>query len=86
MERMIKADMRLMCLDKGTGSRIGWAANGARLNDQVVLIPGCSIPAILRQNEEGTFRMVGEAVVDQSMWKEMVQNAKTEDFQHIDIL
>jgi len=42
LETSASLNMRLMCLDNATFG-IGWAALGARLNDEVFLIPGCDV-------------------------------------------
>jgi hypothetical protein len=63
MEWRARDDMRTMCLDAGPRWRIGWAAKGAWLNDEVFLIPGCSSPVILRKNEDGRHQVVGDAIV-----------------------
>ena len=64
--QMAESNMRLMCLGKGT-HRIGWAATGARLHDEIFLIPGCNVPVILRRVAEGRYRLVGDAIVPGAM-------------------
>ncbi|OAL43472.1 hypothetical protein IQ07DRAFT_605791 [Pyrenochaeta sp. DS3sAY3a] len=84
--RMAKQDMRLMCLhDHKFG--IGWAAKGARLHDEVFLIPGCSFPVILRRAEtDGQYLMVGDAIVIGAMKGEVWENVKSEDLCQIEII
>ncbi|KAL1601400.1 hypothetical protein SLS60_006313 [Paraconiothyrium brasiliense] len=63
LKKMARKDMRMMCLDDDQYG-IGWAAKGARLDDEVFLIPGCSVPLILRR-VEGTenYNLIGDAIV-----------------------
>ena len=86
MERLAKTDMRLMCLDSYLKFRIGWAAAGAQLHDQVFLIPGCSVPIVLRQTDDGRYRLVGDAIVIGAMENEVWGVTKAEDFQQIEIV
>jgi hypothetical protein len=86
MEWRARDDMRMMCLDAGPKWRIGWAAKGAWLNDEVFLIPGCSSPLILRKNENGRYQVVGDAIVHGAMKSEYWGTLKAEDVQHIEIV
>jgi hypothetical protein len=79
-------DMRMMCLDAGPKWRIGWAAKGAWLNDEVFLIPGCSSPVILRKNEDGRYQVIGDAIVHGTMKSEYWGTLKAEDIQHIEVI
>jgi hypothetical protein len=83
---MVETDMRLMCLDKGVAFRIGWAAAAARLHDEVALIPGCSMPVILRRQQERTYQLVGPAIVIGAMRREIWQKRKAEEVQKIIIV
>jgi hypothetical protein len=56
---LTETDIRLMCLDN-TKTSIGWAANQARLRDEVFLILGCNRPVILRKNQEGRYTVAGK--------------------------
>jgi hypothetical protein len=53
LEQMAAQNMRLMCLDDASFG-IGWAALGARLEDEIFLIPGCSSPVIFGRTRSAT--------------------------------
>ena len=86
MDRTVKLDMRLMCLDDGPKYKIGWAAKGARLHDEVFLIPGCSSPAILRKRPNAKYEVVGDAVVTGAMQGELWEKLRLEHVQDIEIV
>jgi hypothetical protein len=55
--------MTLASLDKNEHG-IGWAHPNALLGDEVFVIPGCTVPIILRQKgEEKSYCVVGDAIV-----------------------
>jgi hypothetical protein len=69
--RMAQEDMRMICLDDPKFG-IGWATNGARLHDEVFLLPGCSVPVILRRMEQDRqYRLIGDAIVIGAMKNEI---------------
>ncbi|KAF2726784.1 HET-domain-containing protein [Polyplosphaeria fusca] len=79
-------DMRMMCLDKDCFG-IGWAAKGARLDDEVFLVPGCRVPLILRRAERsGQYRLVGDAIVIGAMRNEVWSKNRPEDIVRVDII
>ncbi|KAJ4347822.1 uncharacterized protein N0V89_009192 [Didymosphaeria variabile] len=86
LEEMAKKDMRMMCLDDDQYG-LGWAAKGARLHDEVFLIPGCSIPLILRR-VEGTeeYNFVGDAIVFGVMEGELWDKTGAEDLVQVKIV
>ena len=86
MDRMARLDMRLMCLDDGPKYKIGWAAKGARLHDEVFLIPGCSSPAILRKRPDATYEVVGDAIVTGAMQGELWEKLRSEHVRNIEIV
>ncbi|RYN16358.1 hypothetical protein AA0115_g12413 [Alternaria tenuissima] len=86
MSMMAKLDMRLMCLDGGPEYQIGWAAKGARLHDEVFLIPGCSSPAILRKRPDAKYEVVGDAIVTGAMQGELWEKLRLEHVQDIEIV
>jgi hypothetical protein len=86
MGRMARLDMRLMCLDDGPQYKIGWAAKGARLHDEVFLIPGCSSPAILRKRPDAKYEVVGDAIVTGAMQGELWEKLRSEHVQSIEIV
>jgi hypothetical protein len=86
MSMMAKLDMRLMCLDGGPEYQIGWAAKGARLHDEVFLIPGCSSPAILRKRPDAKYEVVGDAIVTGAMQGELWEKLRSEHVQNIEIV
>ena len=76
---MARTGMRLMSLD-GKNVGMGWAAYDARLHDQVFLIPGCTVPVILRQGQDGTYQLIGDAQIHGAdrVWEETrVRGLKT---------
>lgn len=83
---MAKSNMRLMCLDDGLEQKIGWAAPTARLHDEVFLIPGCSVPVILRCVGPGKFQLTGDAIVPGAMNNEIWENVKLQDLTNIKIV
>jgi hypothetical protein len=85
-EHIAKKDMRLMCVIEKGNLQFGWAPNGARLYDEVFLIPGCSSPAILRSTKNGAYQFIGEAIVVGAMDGEAWERLTPEDFQQIEIV
>jgi hypothetical protein len=86
MDRTARLDMRLMCLDDGPKYKIGWAAKGARLHDEVFLIPGCSSPVILRKRPDAKYEVVGDAIVTGAMQGELWEKLRSEHVQDIEIV
>ncbi|KAH8731191.1 hypothetical protein GQ44DRAFT_699505, partial [Phaeosphaeriaceae sp. PMI808] len=85
MERMGKTNLRLLCLDDGTHFRMGWAVNAARLYDEVFMIPGCSRPIILRRNEQGQYRLIGDALINGIAPDQTWSSTRADQLQHIEI-
>jgi hypothetical protein len=85
-KQMAESNMRLMCLDQGVEYQIGWAATGARLYDEVFLIPGCDVPVILRRLRSGQFQLVGDAIVADAMKGEVWSRLGPEHTQQIEIV
>ena len=81
---LISENLRLL---ETTDSRIGWAHPHARVGDEIFLLAGCSMPAILRASDdaEGAYTVVGHAYLDQVMNNEKWENInpKELDFIHI---
>jgi hypothetical protein len=86
MDRTARLDMRLMCLDDGPQYKIGWVAKGARLHDEVFLIPGCSSPVILRKRPDAKYEVVGDAIVTGAMQGELWEKLRLEHVQDIEIV
>ncbi|CAN9215725.1 unnamed protein product [Alternaria alternata] len=86
MDRTARLDMRLMCLDQGPEYKIGWAAKGGRLHDEVFLIPGCSSPVILRKRPDAKYEVVGDAIVTGAMQGELWEKLRLEHVQDIEIV
>ena len=64
-----RAGMRLMCVESAQRACIGWVSPKAQLQDQIVHIPGCSKPVVLRRGLRGSYQVVGDAIVPQlSEW------------------
>lgn len=69
---LIAEGLRLMTTSQ---CKVGWAHPDAELRDEIFLIPGCSMPAILRRQDSSpaTYSVVGHAYVDGYMdgkfWK-----------------
>jgi len=69
---LIGEGLRLMTTNQ---RKVGWTHPDAKLRDQIFLIPGCSMPAILRRQDgsQPTYSVVGHAYVDGYMdgkfWK-----------------
>jgi hypothetical protein len=63
---LLAEELRLMTTHEGY---IGWAHPCALPGDQIFLLTGCSMPAILRPHPKipGTFQVVGHAYVDKMM-------------------
>jgi hypothetical protein len=74
---------RLMLLDNEDFG-IGWAAYNAQLHDEVFLIPDCSVPVILRQRQDDTYHLVGDA--DLVGTKEVWEKTKAEDLMNVKIV
>jgi hypothetical protein len=84
--RMAKKDMRMMCLDVDTFG-INWATRGARLHDEVFLLPGCSVPVILRSTgQDGQYRLIGDAIVIGAMIGEVWETLNPSQFPQIEII
>ena len=86
MNRTARLDMRLMCLDEGPEYKIGWAAKGGRLHDEVFLIPGCSSPVILRKRPDAKYEVVGDAIVTGAMRGELWEKLRSEHVRNIEIV
>lgn len=85
LERMASENMRLMCLDQASYG-IGWAALGARIRDEVFLVPGCSSPVILRWHEtKRQYKLVGDAIVIGAMYGEVWERNTPTDLVDIQI-
>jgi hypothetical protein len=84
---MAKRDMRLMCLD-AQAFGIGWAAKGADLGDEIFLLPGCSVPVILRKagHDGGRYSFVGDAIVIGAMENEVWGRLKPSDLCEVGIV
>jgi hypothetical protein len=78
-DRLIKEGLRLMTTED---DQVGWAHPAARLGDQLFLIEGCSMPAILRQCDDG-YLVVGHSYVHGVMSNELWSRLYEEDFQTI---
>lgn len=63
LQLLLNEGMRLMTTDDDD---LGWAHPAAHIGDSVFLLYGCSMPAVLRRNDEprGTFSVVGHAYVE----------------------
>ena len=87
LEKAANQDMRLMCLDDNSYG-IGWATNGARLHDEVFLVPGCSTPVILRRVTHNQYRLTGHAIIakDQVMNGKLWEKTKIENLTEINII
>ncbi|CAI6341309.1 unnamed protein product [Periconia digitata] len=83
---MVNSDMRLMGLEMVTRSELGWATTGARLGDEVFLVPGCSRPAVLRKTDAGTYQLLGDAIILSAMYGDLWTKIRAEDLQSIEIV
>ncbi|KAF2662747.1 HET-domain-containing protein [Lophiostoma macrostomum CBS 122681] len=83
MPYVLEKNMRLMLVDSEEVG-MGWAQQNAQLNDQVFVIPGCSVPVILRRRQDGTYHLIGDAFIPgaDGLWK----NTKAEDLVHVKIV
>lgn len=86
MSEMARLDMRLMCLDDGPKYKIGWAAKGARLHDEVFLIPGCSSPVILRKRPSAKYEIVSDAMVTGAMQGDLWEKSRSKHVKDIEIV
>ncbi|MCJ1278068.1 hypothetical protein MMC21_005882 [Puttea exsequens] len=80
---LIDEGLRLMTTDE---DHVGWAHPDARLGDEVYLLTGCSMPAILRPIKFGyktMYRMIGHAYVDGVMNGEVWPKLDQSDMQNI---
>lgn len=59
LETILRLDMRLA---QG-GFGLGWADRKARVGDTIALIPGCSVPVVLRTRTEGGWILIGKSIV-----------------------
>lgn len=51
-------------IDCDSEYRVGLANPRARVGDKILLLPGCSVPVILRkQHENNQFKLVGDAIL-----------------------
>jgi hypothetical protein len=66
--RNLAAGMRL---GKTSQGREGWFCRGARPGDLIAIVPGCSVPTILRRREgaEG-YKLVGDGIIYKLMYGE----------------
>ena len=77
---LLKEGLRLMSTSKG---HVGWVHPNAEIGDQIYLLEGCSMPAILRPSRarKDTFTVVGHAFVDGVMsnevWSKLEPSSKT---------
>lgn len=85
-QQIAMMDMRLMGFDSVLASQIGWASTRARLGDEIVLIPGCSRPAILRRTASGDHQLVGDAIVSGVMLGELWEKTTAQDLTNICIV
>ena len=85
MKRMAEANMRMMCLDNAEFG-IGWAALGARVYDEVFLVPGVSSPVVLRRREDGRYYFIGDAVVIGAMEGEVWKGVDGEELVKVEIV
>jgi hypothetical protein len=86
LKKMASKHMRLMCLSDASFG-IGWAAPGARLQDEVFLIPGCSMPIILRQHGTNRrYKLMGDSIVIPAMKNEIWKKIKQADVVKIEII
>jgi hypothetical protein len=58
---------------KTTGNRHGWVSRRAQKGDLVCVLYGGDVPFVLRQMEDGYWRMIGECYVDGLMQGEAMQ-------------
>ena len=58
---------------KTTGNRLGWVSRRAQKGDVVCVLYGGAIPFVLRQMEDGDWRMIGECYVDGLMQGEAMK-------------
>jgi hypothetical protein len=84
--RMARKDMRMMFLDDDQYG-VGWAAKDARLDDEVFLLRGCSVPLILRRVEGSEqYRLVGDAIVIGAMKNEIWSKTRQADLIDVHIV
>lgn len=80
-DTIIKALLNEEMLLIGTTDGImGWSHSRARPGDKIFLIPGSSVPVILREISEGQFKLVGDAWVHGVMNAEALAGVKEEDW------
>lgn len=69
--RLALQDLRLIALQKGEEAIVmGMGHRNARVRNEVYILPGCSVPVILRRERLGhrdVFKLVGDAVVPEVM-------------------
>jgi hypothetical protein len=85
-EEVARTNMRLMCLDAGPECRIGWAAPGARLLDEMFLIPGCNRPVVLRRRGERKYQLIRDAIAIGAIKGEVWKKASANRVQRIEII
>ncbi|KAN0117324.1 hypothetical protein V8E51_003301 [Hyaloscypha variabilis] len=82
VREILKDDMRFMTTKKGY---FGWAHPRAEQGDQIFLLPGCSVPVVLRTKVEGGYTMVGDAYVQGIMFGELMGDDQDVPWTHIEI-
>ncbi|KAK5659182.1 hypothetical protein OQA88_1272 [Cercophora sp. LCS_1] len=72
---MLRMGMRM---GETTGGRVGWFAKEAMPGDAIALMHGCSVPVVLRKQEDGTYIVVGDSIIPGLMHSEKDIKAKHE--------
>lgn len=82
LQDLINEGLRLMTTEE---DHIGWAHPAAQIGDQLFLLKGCSMPAILRpsQDSRGNYTVVGHAYVQGVMNNEVWSKLGRDQLQEV---
>ena len=64
---------------------LGLAPSAANVGDEVVILYGCNFPVILRRDNEGFHKVIGECYVDWIMDGEMIDAKDRGEYQEVEI-
>lgn len=82
LNTLVAERMRLMTTEEG---HLGWAHPAAGISDQIFLLTGCTLTAILRPSVDypNTYTVVGHAYLNGVMSNEIWQNLRDDQFQQV---
>ena len=84
LTNLVREELRLMTTWE---DQIGWAHPNATIRDEIFLLAGCSMPAILRRfpGNKGAYVVVGHAYVDKIMDNKIWDQLDHQKLKYIEI-